>query len=83
MGDEVEFEYTDGERGVEAIKVTAVAQVLGRRRGTVTAFNDEKGYGFVADDDPETVGNKESESRSPQLPSLPSRPRPSSAYAFR
>lgn len=82
VGDEVEFEYTDGERGVEAIKVTAVTQVLGRRRGTVTAFNDEKGYGFVADDDPETVGNKESELRSPHLLSQPSPSHPCSRLSL-
>ncbi|ORY74989.1 hypothetical protein BCR35DRAFT_325864 [Leucosporidium creatinivorum] len=59
VGDEVEFEYIDGERGVEAVKVTATVQYSERRRGTVTAFNDEKGYGFAADSDPASLGNKE------------------------
>jgi cold shock CspA family protein len=58
-GDEVEFEYGDGPRGVEAIKVTGVAQISARRRGTVAAWNQEKGYGFAADDDPGSVDNKQ------------------------
>lgn len=68
IGDEVEFEYIDGERGIEAVKVTAAVQYSDRRRGTVTAFNDEKGYGFAADSDPASLGNKEGPSElSPSL----------------
>ncbi|KAL8286146.1 hypothetical protein RQP46_004634 [Phenoliferia psychrophenolica] len=58
-GDEVEFEYSQGARGIEAVKVTAVAQQSTRRKGTVVTFSDEKGYGFVMDNDPASIEGKQ------------------------
>lgn len=58
-GDEVEFEYSQGARGTEAVKVTAVAQHSTRRKGTVVQFSDEKGYGFIMDNQPESIEGKQ------------------------
>ena len=58
-GDQVEFEYGRGERGVEALKVSAVAQFSTRRRGTVAVFHADRGFGFVTDDVPSEVDNKQ------------------------
>ena len=58
-GDEVEFDYSQGKRGIEAIKVSAVAQQSTRRKGTVVQFNDDKGYGFVLDNDPASIEGKQ------------------------
>lgn len=67
-GDQVEFEYGRGERGVEALKVTAVAQFSTRRRGTVAVFHADRGFGFVTDDVPSEVDNKQGALRSPSDP---------------
>ena len=52
-GEIVEFDIEDGPKGVHATNVKRLSgaeSVMSTGTGTITFFNDEKGYGFITDD---------------------------------